>query len=206
MISKLNEKTRCIIAICMVITMPVIIITALVLGIMNDADKKKNNENATATNQKIHQYKEERDKAETEKSPDQTDSSSQSNQEIYIPTEEQKKDAQHVAEDFLRAYHSFDIENPEEYLEKAKPYMTEELYSFYKQYPKRGTLEQQKVKVKEVSGMPADFQENVQVWNIEIKSENTDSDGKKTEQLTPYTVQVIKEEGEWKVNEVRIDG
>ena len=72
----------------MVITMPVIIITALVLGIMNDADKKKNNENATATNQKIHQYKEERDKAETEKSPDQTDSSSQSNQEIYIPTEE----------------------------------------------------------------------------------------------------------------------
>ncbi|AMM95802.1 MULTISPECIES: hypothetical protein [Peribacillus] len=59
--------------------------------------------------------------------------------------------------------------------------------------------------MKNTSATPGDFQEETQIWNIEVTSEQTDTEGKKQKVITPYSV-LLKANGDtWNVDGVRID-
>ncbi|MFS0890944.1 hypothetical protein [Peribacillus frigoritolerans] len=210
MISRLDEKTRRIIGICMVVAMPVIIVSALIYGIYLDAEDQKaaKTDQASKVDEKMHDYGQDQENAEPEvkEGSPETDSSSEGKETtVFIPSQADMQNAQTVAMDFIKAFHSFDHQNPGAYLEKAKPYMTDEMYSFYEKNPKKGTLDGQKVEVKNTSATPGDFQEETQIWNIEVTSEQTDTEGKKQKVITPYSV-LLKANGDtWNVDGVKID-
>lgn len=194
----------------MVVAMPVLIVSALIYGIYLDAEDQKaaKTDQATEVNEKMHDYGQDHDDAEPEVKGEslETGTSSEGKETtVFVPSQADMQNAQTVATDFIKAFHSFDYQIPSAYLEKAKSYMTDEMYSFYETNPKRGTLDGQKVEVKNTSATPGDFQEETQIWNIEVTSEQTDAEGKKQEIITPYSVLLKADNDIWKVDGVRID-
>lgn len=192
----------------MVAAMPVLLLSGLVYGIYMDFEDKKAAEAQTVEEtmaddeDNLHQVDNSLD--EQEESP-KRDSSPSDDEEVFVPSQEEMQNAQNVAVEFIKAFHSFDVQKPDDYLKQIKPYMTEDNYSFYEAYPKRGTLDSQKVKVTNTYATPGEFQEQFQIWNVEVTSENTDVEGKMEEIKTPYSVLLIPEGDEWKVDGVRVD-
>lgn len=206
MIKHLSDKTKQIISICMLVAMPILLFSAVFYGQKIDRDQKAASKQEAVTEQQSQQTEEDsmnEDNSDNSFVEDDTDNESKA---IYEPTDQEKKDAESTAVNFIKAYHSYDAKKPEEYLKKSKKYMTVDLYDFYKQLPKRGTLDQTKVIVKDTSATPGDFQEIAQIWNVDVTSEDTDLKGKKKSNVTPYSIQVQKVNGEWLVSGVRIDG
>lgn len=205
MIKHLSDKTKQIISICMIITMPILLFSGVLYGQKIEKDQEAASKKEEAAEQ---QKQAEEDSMNEDISDDSfaEDDNDIERKAIYEPTDKEKKDAESTAVNFIKAYHSYDAKHPDEYLKKSKKYMTSDLYDFYKQLPKRGTLDQTKVVVKDTSATPGDFQEIAQIWNVDVTSEDTDSNGKKKSNVTPYSIQVQKMNGEWLVSGVRIDG
>lgn len=122
-------------------------------------------------------------------------------EELTLPSQNDKVEAQEVAAAFVMAFHAIDAEQPFQYLEDAKPYMTDSAFENHKDVPKRGTLATQKLKPTATDMLPVELSENVQVWRVGVTSET------ETKELvfTEYLIQLVKEGQQWKVDGVDIN-
>lgn len=125
------------------------------------------------------------------------------------PDEVDPKEALKTAKEFLRAYLSFNGKNPTKHIEKAKPYMTEELYQEMIQHPPRPTAEMTRQKFIEITEEYGDEEQKglrEVEWAIQAVTKVTNAEGKEREEEWTYIVVVITEEGKPKVKEVEVRG
>ncbi|WP_377520393.1 hypothetical protein [Priestia megaterium] len=121
-------------------------------------------------------------------------------------TKEDLQSTKEVATEFVRAFASFNGKNPSEHIEKAKPYMSEEMYQNYKNQKERGTLTYDKVvpetlQTTEVSNDDPD----VIQWNIVMQGKVYDVEGKAQPEEDWYLVTLQKQDDGYKVVGVRVN-
>jgi hypothetical protein len=112
-----------------------------------------NDETADARDQKTESTEE---SYLTADSPNQSNSESKSEEEKvneYDQTEhfssEELEDTKEIAVQFVTAFHTYNADKPTDYLEQAKPYMTEALYEKMNRNGRREVLERSYLTVKE---------------------------------------------------------
>ncbi|MED3977285.1 hypothetical protein P4639_28545 [Priestia megaterium] len=121
-------------------------------------------------------------------------------------TKEDIQSTKEIATDFVRAFASFNGKNPSEHIEKAKPYMSEEMYQNYKDQKERGTLTYDKVvpenlQTTEVSNDDSD----VIQWNVVMQGKVYDVEGKAQPEEDWYLVTLEKQDDGYKVVGVRVN-
>jgi len=121
-------------------------------------------------------------------------------------TKEDLQSTKEIATEFVRAFASFNGKNPSEHIEKAKPYMSEEMYENYKAQKERGTLTYDKVvpenlETTEVSNDNAD----VIQWNVIMQGKVYDVEGNSEPEEDWYLVTLEKQEDGYKVVGVRVN-
>ncbi|MEH7265683.1 hypothetical protein V7132_22820 [Priestia megaterium] len=121
-------------------------------------------------------------------------------------TKEDLQSTKEIATEFVRAFASFNGENPSEHIEKAKPYMSEEMYQNYKNQKERGTLTYDKVvpetlQTTEVSNDDSD----VIQWNVVMQGKVYDVEGKAQPEEDWYLVTLEKQDDGYKVVGVRVN-
>lgn len=132
------------------------------------------------------------------------------NQNPYDQTQRNtKEDMQHtkeIATDFVRAFASFNGKNPSEHIEKAKPYMSEEMYERYKEQKERGTLTYDKVVPEnlETTEVSNDNTDVIQ-WNVVMQGKVYDVEGHTEPEEDWYLVTLEKQEAGYKVVGVRVN-
>lgn len=134
----------------------------------------------------------------------------QNNENPYDQTQRNTKEdlqsTKEIAKEFVTAFASFDAKNPSEHIEKAKPYMSEDMYENYKEQKERGTLTYDKVvpknlKTTEVSNDNTD----VIQWNVIMQGDVYDVDGNAEQEEDWYLVTLEKQEAGYKVVGVRVN-
>ncbi|NKR09508.1 hypothetical protein, partial [Escherichia coli] len=121
-------------------------------------------------------------------------------------SEENLEETKEIAVDFVKAYHSYDSDNPSDYLENAQPYMTEALYQEFSAQPRRETLERSYLTVKETQVTNVvNSSSRVIRWNIIVLGEAESVDGEISETEDWYLVGLRQVDGEWKVEDVRVN-
>ncbi|MED4761398.1 hypothetical protein [Priestia megaterium] len=121
-------------------------------------------------------------------------------------TKEDLQSTKEIATEFVRAFASFNGKNPLEHIEKAKPYMSEEMYQNYKNQKERGTLTYDKVvpetlQTTEVSNDDPD----VIQWNVVMQGNVYDVEGKPQPEEDWYLVTLKKQDDGYKVVGVRVN-
>jgi len=121
-------------------------------------------------------------------------------------TKEDLQSTKEIATGFVRAFASFNGKNPSEHIEKAKPYMSEEMYQNYKDQKERGTLTYDKVvpetlQTTEVSNDDPD----VIQWNVVMQGKVYDVEGKAQPEEDWYLVTLEKQDDGYKVVGVRVN-
>ncbi|PEB61970.1 hypothetical protein COM86_21665 [Priestia megaterium] len=121
-------------------------------------------------------------------------------------TKEDLQSTKEIATEFVRAFASFNGKNPSEHIEKAKPYMSEEMYQNYKNQKERGTLTYDKVvpetlQTTEVSNNDSD----VIQWNVVMQGNVYDVEGKAQPEEDWYLVTLEKQDDGYKVVGVRVN-
>lgn len=134
----------------------------------------------------------------------------QNNENPYDQTQRNTKEdlqsTKEIAKEFVKAFASFNAKNPSEHIEKAKPYMSEDMYENYKEQKERGTLTYDKVVPKnlettEVSNNNTD----VIQWNVIMQGDVYDVNGDSEPEEDWYLVTLEKQEVEYKVVGVRVN-
>lgn len=121
-------------------------------------------------------------------------------------SEEQLKVTQNIAVDFTKAFHTYNADEPMQYLENAKPYMTNALYEKMKRTARREPLDRSYMTVKETQvTQVVNPSSTVVRWNVMVMGEAKSVDGKKKETEDWYLVGVREVDGEWKVEDVRVN-
>jgi hypothetical protein len=121
-------------------------------------------------------------------------------------TKEDLQSTKEIATEFVRAFASFNGKNPSEHIEKAKPYMSEEMYENYKAQKERGTLTYDKVipetlQTTEVSNDDP----NVIQWNVVMQGKVYDVEGNSEPEEDWYLVTLEKQDNGYKVVGVRVN-
>ncbi|KNH16147.1 hypothetical protein ACS78_25790 [Priestia megaterium] len=121
-------------------------------------------------------------------------------------TKEDLQNTKEIATEFVRAFASFNGKNPSEHIEKAKPYMSKEMYQDYKNQKERGTLTYDKVvpetlQTTEVSNGDSD----VIQWNVVMQGKVYDVEGKAQPEEDWYLVTLEKQDDGYKVVGVRVN-
>ncbi|GMG76976.1 hypothetical protein ShirakiTB12_54450 [Priestia megaterium] len=121
-------------------------------------------------------------------------------------TKEDLQSTKEIATEFVRAFASFNGKNPSEHIEKAKPYMSEEMYENYKAQKERGTLTYDKVvpetlQTTEVSNDDPD----VIQWNVIMQGKVYDVEGNSEPEEDWYLVTLEKQDNGYKVVGVRVN-
>ncbi|MBV6738380.1 hypothetical protein [Priestia megaterium] len=121
-------------------------------------------------------------------------------------TKEDLQSTKKIATEFVRAFASFNGKNPSEHIEKAKPYMSEEMYENYKAQKERGTLTYDKVvpetlQTTEVSNDDPD----VIQWNVIMQGKVYDVEGNSETEEDWYLVTLEKQDNGYKVVGVRVN-
>lgn len=121
-------------------------------------------------------------------------------------TKEDLQSTKEIAKEFVKAFANFDAKNPSEHIEKAKPYMSEEMYKNYKEQKERGTLTYDKVVPKnlETTEVSNDNTDVIQ-WNVIMQGEVYDVDGNAEQEEDWYLVTLEKQEAGYKVVGVRVN-
>ncbi|MFS2173452.1 hypothetical protein [Priestia megaterium] len=136
--------------------------------------------------------------------------STQNNENPYDQTQRNTKEdlqsTKEIAKEFVKAFASFDAKNPSEHIEKAKPYMSEDMYKNYKEQKERGTLTYDKVVPKnlETTEVSNDNTDVIQ-WNVIMQGEVYDVDGNAEQEEDWYLVTLEKQEAGYKVVGVRVN-
>jgi hypothetical protein len=121
-------------------------------------------------------------------------------------TKEDLQSTKEIATEFVRAFASFNGKNPSEHIEKAKPYMSEEMYENYKAQKERGTLTYDKVipetlQTTEVSNDDP----NVIQWNVVMQGKVYDVEGNSEPEEDWYLVTLEKQDNGYKVVGVHVN-
>ena len=121
-------------------------------------------------------------------------------------TKEDLQSTKEIATEFVRAFASFNGKNPSEHIEKAKPYMSDEMYRNYKEQKERGTFTYDKVvpenlETTEVSNANPD----VIQWNVIMQGKVYDVEGKAQPEEDWYLVTLEKHDDGYKVVGVRVN-
>lgn len=121
-------------------------------------------------------------------------------------TKEDLQNTKEIAKEFVKAFASFDAKNPSEHIEKAKPYMSEDMYGNYKEQKERGTLTYDKVVPKnlETTEVSNDNTDVIQ-WNVIMQGDVYDVDGNSEQEEDWYLVTLEKQEAGYKVVGVRVN-
>ena len=121
-------------------------------------------------------------------------------------SEEDLEKSKKIAIEFVTAYHSYNADKPMEYLENAKPYMTDALYKKMSQNGRREVLERSYLTVKETQITPVVNKSSMVVrWNVIVRGEGKSVDGSISETEDWYLVGLRSVDGEWKVEDVRVN-
>jgi len=115
-------------------------------------------------------------------------------------TKEDLQSTKEIATEFVRAFASFNGKNPSEHIEKAKPYMSEEMYQNYKAQKERGTLTYDKVvpETLETTEVSHDDPDVIR-WNVVMQGKVYDVEGKAEPEEDWYLVTLKKQDDGYKV-------
>ena len=136
--------------------------------------------------------------------------STQNNENPYDQTQRNTKEdlqsTKEIAKEFVKAFASFNAKNPSEHIEKAKPYMSEDMYENHKEQKERGTLTYDKVVPKklETTEVSNDNTDVIQ-WNVIMQGDMYDVDGNAEPEEDWYLVTLEKQEAGYKVVGVRVN-
>ncbi|MGC9934875.1 hypothetical protein [Priestia aryabhattai] len=121
-------------------------------------------------------------------------------------TKEDLQSTKEIATEFVRAFASFNGKNPSEHIEKAKPYMSEQMYQNYKNQKERGTLTYDKVvpETLETTEVSNDDPDVIQ-WNVIMQGKVYDVEGNSEPEEDWYLVTLEKQEDGYKVVGVRVN-
>ncbi|MED3954707.1 hypothetical protein P4603_21700 [Priestia aryabhattai] len=134
----------------------------------------------------------------------------QNNENPYDQTQRNTKEdlqsTKEIAKEFVKAFASFNAKNPSEHIEKAKPYMSEDMYENYKEQKERGTLTYDKVVPKnlETTEVSNDNTDVIQ-WNVIMQGDVYHVDGNAEPEEDWYLVTLEKQEAGYKVVGVRVN-
>ncbi|GIN41497.1 hypothetical protein [Heyndrickxia oleronia] len=121
-------------------------------------------------------------------------------------SEEELEATKKLAVQFATAFHNYNADNPQGYLENAKPYMTEALYEKMKRNGRREVLERSYLTAKETDVTPVVNKSNmIARWNVIVRGEAKSVDGKTSATEDWYLVGIRDVEGEWRVEDVRVN-
>jgi hypothetical protein len=121
-------------------------------------------------------------------------------------SEEDLEKSKKIAAEFVTAFHNYDADKPTEYLENAKPYMTNILYEKMNQNGRREVLERSYLTAKETQVTPVVNKSSLVVrWNVIVKGEAKSIDGSLSETEDWYLIGLRSVDGEWKVEDVRVN-
>ncbi|KML32366.1 hypothetical protein [Rossellomorea marisflavi] len=121
-------------------------------------------------------------------------------------TEKELEESKEVAVAFARSFHSYSADEPGEYLEKSKHLMTVSFYKKKSKDDRREPLGRSYLAVDETSVTPVvNKSTSIIRWNVMVTGEAKAPDGSKTKTEDWYLVSVRQEEGEWKVEDVRVN-
>ncbi|MDR0140146.1 hypothetical protein RFW18_20495 [Metabacillus idriensis] len=157
--------------------------------------------------------------AGADKSSLTVDSSSQSNLEQsssedqvneYDQTEhfsaEELEVTKKIAVQFVTKFHTYNADKPTEYIEQARSYMTDTLYEKLNRNGRREVLERSYLTVKETEVTPVVNKSSMIVrWNIIVRGEAKSVDGKVSKTEDWYLVGLRDVQGEWQVEDVRVN-
>ncbi|QSX23962.1 hypothetical protein [Priestia megaterium] len=153
---------------------------------------------------------EEKQAPSSESVQEEKEATTEDNENPYDQTQRNTKEdlqsTKEIATEFVRAFASFNGKNPSEHIEKAKPYMSEEMYENYKAQKERGTLTYDKVvpenlETTEVSNDNAD----VIQWNVIMQGKVYDVEGNSEPEEDWYLVTLEKQDNGYKVVGVRVN-
>jgi hypothetical protein len=133
---------------------------------------------------------------------DQTNAYDQTEKFSEKDLEKSKK----IAVEFATAFHTYNADKPMEYLENAKPYMTDALYEKMNRNGRREVLERSYLTVKDTNVIPVVNKSSLVVrWNVIVKGEAKSVDGSISETEDWYLVGLRSVNGEWMVEDVRVN-
>ena len=121
-------------------------------------------------------------------------------------SEKELEKSKKIAVEFATAFHTYNAEKPMEYLENAKTYMTDALYEKMNRNGRREVLERSYLTVKDTQVIPVVNKSSLVVrWNVIVKGEAKSVDGSISETEDWYLVGLRSVNGEWKVEDVRVN-
>ncbi|MDI3089985.1 hypothetical protein QJ133_02180 [Priestia megaterium] len=153
---------------------------------------------------------EEKQAPSSESVQEEKEATSKENENLYDQTQRNTKEdlqsTKEIATEFVRAFASFNGKNPSEHIEKAKPYMSDEMYQNYKDQKERGTLTYDKVvpETLQTTEVSNDDPEVIQ-WNVVMQGKVYDVEGKAEPEEDWYLVTLKKQEDGYKVVGVRVN-
>lgn len=111
-----------------------------------------------------------------------------------------------IAIQFVTAFHSYNADQPQAYLEKSKPFMTVDLYQKMERNGRREVLERSYLTVESTEVTPVvNKSSTVARWNVIAKGEAKSNDNKIKQIEDWYLVGLRKVNGEWRVEDVRVN-
>ncbi|MCM3089167.1 hypothetical protein M3557_14705 [Bhargavaea ginsengi] len=121
-------------------------------------------------------------------------------------TDEQLSHSKEVALAFVQAFHAYDAKEPEKYLEKAKPYMANALYEKMGRNMRREPLDRSFLSVEKADVTPVVNPSSAIIrWNVMVTGKAEAIDGTVTPTEDWYLVSLKQINGEWLVEDVRVN-
>ncbi|OVE34857.1 hypothetical protein CCZ20_24235 [Priestia aryabhattai] len=153
---------------------------------------------------------EEKQAPSSESVQEEKETTTKNNENPYDQTQRNTKEdlqsTKEIATEFVRAFASFNGKNPSEHIEKAKPYMSEEMYENYKAQKERGTLTYDKVVPETLQTTEVSNDDpNVIQWNVVMQGKVYDVEGNSEPEEDWYLVTLEKQDNGYKVVGVRVN-
>ncbi|MED3821893.1 hypothetical protein ABE112_23730 [Priestia aryabhattai] len=153
---------------------------------------------------------EEKQAPSSESVQEEKETTTKNNENPYDQTQRNTKEdlqsTKEIATEFVRAFASFNGENPSEHIEKAKLYMSDEMYQNYKNQKERGTLTYNKVVPETLQTTEVSNDDpNVIQWNVVMQGKVYDVEGNSEAEEDWYLVTLEKQDNGYKVVGVRVN-
>ena len=155
-----------------------------------------------------NKYKEEPDqytiKSERESERAENEKNPYDQQENYDQDELER--SKHIAVEFAKSYHSYDADNPRDYVNNVKPYVTDELYEKISEKTRREPLNRSYLAVNDVRVTPVSNKDRYTVkWNVIVKGSAESPDGNISDTEDWYLISLKKTSNRWLVKDVKVN-
>ena len=111
-----------------------------------------------------------------------------------------------TAQNFVKAYYTYDPKHPEQYVENSKPYMDEKLYVYEKTKIRKQTLDRETTRATRTTILPVDSYDSSElVWCVVLEGEVTPATGEKYTENLQYFVTLRETDDAWKVADFSIE-